>query len=190
MLLNLRRDTQNLLLNSSKILFISKAIFLSILIAISAQISIPFWPVPLTLQPMAILAIGFSCTPALALASVIAYILEGAIGFPVFQGLTGGFPHLLGARGGYIIGFLPLAFLSSYFKGSHPTFGHLFKIGLIAYIPLFSLGVLWLSSFLGMNNALNLGLWPFMLKVPVEIAFAIITSQLTQKFSHSLFHRP
>ena len=144
---------------------------------------------PLTLQPMAILAIGFSCHPSLAIASVIAYILEGSLGLPVFQRLSGGLPYLLGPTGGYIIGFLPLVTIASYYKGNKQTYAHLFKIGLLAKFPLFALGVLWLSSFVGMNAAIKLGFLLFLLKIPVEIAFAILTSRLAKASSQYLLEK-
>ena len=66
-------------------LFFIKAISISILIAVSAQISLPLQPVPMTLQPLSILIIGLCCHPVLAIASVAFYITEGSLGFPVFK---------------------------------------------------------------------------------------------------------
>lgn len=162
-----------------KTIFLTQAIFLSFLIAVSAQISVLFWPIPLTLQPIAILTIALACQPQLAIAAVVAYVIEGTVGFPVFQGMASG---LIRPTGGYIIGFVPVVAIVSYFKGNQPSFAHLFKICLLAKVPLFVLGVLWLSSFVGMESALNLGLFPFLLKTPVDIAFAIVSCNLIQSF--------
>ena len=165
-----------------KITFLTQAVLLSFLIALSAQIRVPFWPVPLTLQTTTILAIGLAYQPRLAIAAVIAYICEGACGLPVFQGMNSGLHYLFGPTGGYLFGFLPAVAIVSYLKGSQPTFGHLFKVCLLAKVPVYVLGVLWLSSFVGMKSAVGLGLLPFLLKVPVSIAFAIASSNLIDSF--------
>ncbi len=80
----------------------------SALIAVCAWISIPM-TVPVTLQTFGVFAtVGLLGTKR-GLAAVAVYILLGAIGLPVFSEFRGGFGMLVGATGGYIMGFLLLA---------------------------------------------------------------------------------
>ncbi len=78
----------------------------SALVALSAHVSIPlgFTPVPLTLQPFAVLLLGLLLDPVTAFACLSLYLAEGSIGMPVFSphGL-GGVAQLLGPTGGYLM---------------------------------------------------------------------------------------
>src|ERR1035438_7969436 len=80
----------------------------SIFVAVCAHIALPlyFTPVPLTLQPFAVLLLGLVLSPRLAAASLVTYLTEGALGLPVFApGLvfSGGMAHLLGPTGGDLL---------------------------------------------------------------------------------------
>jgi biotin transport system substrate-specific component len=88
----------------------------SILIAISAQIAIPlpFTPVPLTLQTLVVLAAGVVLGSSRGALAITLYLLEGCAGLPVFSGAASGITHLLGPTGGYLIGFLPAAWLTGF----------------------------------------------------------------------------
>jgi biotin transport system substrate-specific component len=82
----------------------------SALVAVCAHIALPlfFTPVPLTLQPFAVLLIGLLLSPRLAAATLAAYLAEGALGLPVFTPGPLGLAHLLGPTGGYLLAY-PLA---------------------------------------------------------------------------------
>lgn len=82
----------------------------SALVAVCAHIALPlqFTPVPLTLQPFAVLLIGMVLSPRLAAMSLAAYLLEGAAGLPVFTPGTvavSGMAHLFGPTGGYLLSY-------------------------------------------------------------------------------------
>lgn len=82
----------------------------SALVAVSSHISLPLWftPVPLTLQPFAVILLGLLLSPRLAAATLGAYLLEGAAGLPVFApgfALGAGMAHLLGPTGGYLMSY-------------------------------------------------------------------------------------
>lgn len=81
----------------------------SALIAVSAQISVPMIPVPMTLQTLAVLATGFALGARLGVAAVAAYILEGVAGLPVFAGGHAGLAYALGPTAGFLLGFLLMA---------------------------------------------------------------------------------
>src|SRR6476619_2031771 len=68
----------------------------SLLIAIAAQIAIPFLIVPLTMQPLALLVVGILLGPRRAALSAVLYLLEGAAGLPVFAEMHAGPAVLIG----------------------------------------------------------------------------------------------
>src|SRR5215469_12199938 len=78
----------------------------SALVAICAHVSVPlfFTPVPMTLQPFAVLLLGLLLEPTAAFAALVLYLVEGAAGLPVFtpQG-PGGILQLIGPTGGYLM---------------------------------------------------------------------------------------
>lgn len=82
------------------------------LIALCAWVSVPM-PVPFTLQTLAVFLCASLQKPKWAAASVAAYIALGALGLPVFSNFRGGLGMLLGPTGGFILGFLPAAFVCS-----------------------------------------------------------------------------
>jgi biotin transport system substrate-specific component len=83
----------------------------SLFIAAAAQVQVPMWPVPVTLQTLAILIVGFTLGARMGAVAVIAYLAEGAVGLPVFAGL-GSAPALVGPTAGFLYGFVGMAFLA------------------------------------------------------------------------------
>ncbi|MGB3406950.1 MAG: biotin transporter BioY [Jannaschia sp.] len=83
----------------------------TVVIALAAQVSIPFFPVPMTLQTLAILGVGFAFGARLGAITVVAYLLEGALGAPVFANF-GSTAALVGPTAGFLVGFVGLAFLA------------------------------------------------------------------------------
>jgi biotin transport system substrate-specific component len=79
----------------------------ALVVALSAQVvvPVPFSPVPMTLQPLAVLAVGGLLGPTGGVSALILYIALGALGLPVFAGGGSGFLHLVGPTGGYLLAF-------------------------------------------------------------------------------------
>jgi biotin transport system substrate-specific component len=82
------------------------------LTALSAQLSIPAFPVPFTFQTLAVLVIGSTYGAARGAITMGAYALFGALGLPVFADASSGFNVLFGYSGGFIIGFIFAAALA------------------------------------------------------------------------------
>jgi biotin transport system substrate-specific component len=105
----------------------------SALVAICAHISVPlfFTPVPMTLQPFAVLLLGLLLDPVAAFAALALYLLEGGSGLPVFtpQG-PGGISQLIGPTGGYLMSYPFVAALVSFVY--RRLSGRRFASGLIA----------------------------------------------------------
>src|SRR3954453_21373220 len=84
----------------------------TLILWVSAKVKVPFWPVPMTMQPAAVLLVGAVYGPALGAATSVAYLWEGALGLPVFAGTPErglGLPYMLGPTGGYLLSYIPAA---------------------------------------------------------------------------------
>ena len=84
------------------------------LTAVCAQIQIPMQPVMLNLALLAVHLASALLTPSQASAAMLAYLLMGALGLPVFAGFRGGFGVLLDRTGGYIAGYVLSAWLAAW----------------------------------------------------------------------------
>lgn len=135
-----------------------------IIIAGYIQIPLPFTPVPITLQTMAVMLAGLLLTPKEAGLSMIVYVLLGAIGLPVFAGGHGGLDVVVGPTGGYLISWIPGAVLVSLIKGQS---NHLVRAAVAAFSGgialVYLIGVPWLSLSTGMPmaKAVAVGAVPF-----------------------------
>ena len=136
----------------------------SALLAISAQIKIPLYPVPVTGQTLVVLLIGMAYGSRLGAATLLAYLVEGGMGLPVFAGGGAGWATLAGPTGGYLIGFLVAAFilglLAERGMGRGPISTALAMLIGTALIYVF--GVTHLSGFIGFEKAIAAGLLPFL----------------------------
>ena len=146
----------------------------SALLAISAQITVPMYPVPMTMQTLAVLLIGAFCGWRLAAEIVLAYMLEAELGLPVLaQGKTG-VVTLVGPTGGYILGFLLAAVVVGWLaeRGWHRTLPGLAASMLIGAVLVYLPGVPWLGAFIGMEKTIAYGVMPFLIGDAVKAALA------------------
>jgi biotin transport system substrate-specific component len=90
----------------------------SLFVAICAHVSIPLWftPVPITLQPFAVLLLGLLLSPSAAAAALVLYLAEGAAGLPVFTPGSLGLLHLIGPTGGYLLSYPFVAALTAWLR--------------------------------------------------------------------------
>ena len=125
----------------------------SLLVALCARVALPlpFTPVPLTLQPFAVLALGMLLAPRLAATTLAAYLVEGAAGLPVFApGVAGtaGFAHLLGPTGGYLLSYPVAAFaVAALWRASRRNFGWALISAAAGNAIILGVGALWLGIF-------------------------------------------
>ena len=136
----------------------------SALIALAAQVRIPlpFSPVPVTGQTFAVLLVA-AALGRLGLASVIAYLVEGAIGLPAFAGGASGLAYLTGPTGGYLIGFALAAAVvgSAAERGWDRRLGSALAAMLLGEIAIYVCGLAWLARFVPADRLLDAGLLPF-----------------------------
>ena len=107
------------------------AILGSLLLAISAKIKIPFYPVPMTMQTFVVLFLGIVFGRKIGVLTVSLYLFEGIFGLPVFAGTPEkgmGFIYFTGPTMGYLIGFLVATYLAGYFKYENCFDFHKFKL--------------------------------------------------------------
>ncbi len=149
-------------------------------VAVSAHISLPlaFTPVPLTLQPFAVLLLGLVLAPRLAAATLIAYLLEGAAGLPVFTPVhtpLSGFAHLFGATGGYLLAY-PFAVyaIARIWRASSRKIGAALLSAAAGNLIILSVGALWLSilSHASLNTVLSQAVIPFLPGDALKVAVA------------------
>jgi biotin transport system substrate-specific component len=162
----------------------------SLIVAGLAQLSIrlPFTPVPISGQTLGVLLVGASLGAVRGGASVLAYLLEGAAGLPVFAEGKGGFSYLASAdplhtTGGYLWGFLVAAFVVGLLaeRKWDRSIGSAIGAMLVGEVIIFAFGIAWLAAALGVpveaagegfNDALEFGLYPFVVGEVVKLAAA------------------
>lgn len=156
------------------------AVLGSLLLAASAQIQVPFWPVPLTLQTLAVLLIGAVYGPSLGFATVLLYLAEGAAGLPVLAGWSGGPQHFIGPTAGYLIAFPIAAWVAGALTSRGSGTNWLAALGafLLADAIIFALGYAWLAHLIGVKDAWTYGVMPFLLGDALKIAIAALATPL------------
>ena len=127
------------------------AILGSILLAISAKIKIPFWPVPMTMQTFVVLLIGVLYGWKLGLITVSLYLFEGILGLPVFAGTPEkgvGLVYFTGPTMGYLLGFLVAVCLTGFFSYDKNFINNFIKL-IFSVSFIYFLGLIWLDTVIG-----------------------------------------
>src|SRR5437762_4917005 len=122
----------------------------SLFVALCARVTLPlpFTPVPLTLENFGVLLVGLTLGSRRGFAALALYLVEGAVGMPVFNpaGL-GGLAQLLGPTGGYLLAYPFVAALAGWImERGRKTFARAAIAGLLAEVVLFTSGIAWRSE--------------------------------------------
>lgn len=144
----------------------------------SAKITVPFWPVPMTLQTMAIMAIALATGPRVACATVLGYLALGAVGLPVFAGTPErgiGLAYMVGPTGGYLLGYLIASWLVGALAQGRGTLAR-FGIMMAGMIPVYVMGLAWLAAFVPLEKVAEYGFTPFILGDTIKIALVALGS--------------
>lgn len=160
------------------------AIVGSLALWVSAKISIPFWPVPLTMQTLVVLVIGMAFGARLGAATVLLYLAEGAVGLPVFSGTPEkglGLAYMMSTTGGYLVGFVLAAgavgFLAERGWDRSPLKTALAMV--LGNVLIYVTGLLWLGTIVGWDKpVLAWGLTPFLAGDAIKIAAAAVLMPL------------
>ena len=161
------------------------AILGSILLAVSAKIKIPFYPVPMTMQTFVVLLLGISLGWKLGLFTVVLYLVEGIAGLPVFAGTPEkgmGIVYFTGPTMGYLIGFLAAVYLTGFFTFDNNFFKNFAKL-LFSVSFIYLLGLIWLGSLIGWDKPVfKLGAQPFLLAELFKISLLALLVPKVLKF--------
>ena len=136
-------------------------------VALAAQIAIPLpgTPVPMTLQPLAVLIVGGLLGPRLGAASLLLYLALGAAGLPIFTPFGApGVARLFGPTGGYLLAYPIAAYAVGRLAGDGRRWARL-AVAVLTGIALIHLGGLAQLLIIthSLRDAARLGTWPFLL---------------------------
>ena len=145
----------------------------SVFIALSAQFAIG-GPVPFTMQTFAVLTIGALFGPKLGSMTIGLYLLEGLAGLPVFAQWRGGPAVFLGYTGGFLIGFLAAAYVTGFLAqiGWDRRFITTALAMIAGNVLIYTFGIMHLTHLVGFQQALVMGLYPFIAGAVIKIVLA------------------
>lgn len=145
-----------------------------------SQLSIPIEPVPISMQTVVVSIIAFTYSPQLSFATILTYLTAGIVGLPMFADLSSGLHCFFGTTCGYLIGMLLAApvmgILNSRLSEKFTKrFLVVFFSCLIGHIIIFFLGVSWLTTIIGIKQAIYSG---FIIFIPTGLVKILIFSSL------------
>ena len=151
-----------------------------VVLALCAKITVPLWPVPITMGTFAVLTIGAAYGPKLGLTTILGYMLVGAMGFDVFAGSSAekfGLAYMMGGTGGYLVGYVLATAMLGWaarqgWDRSVLWMGLAMLLGnILIYVP----GLLWLGVLFGWDQPiLQWGLTPFIAGDAVKLVLAAL----------------
>jgi len=152
-------------------------------LAIAAQIRVPFWPVPITMQTFVVLTVGAAYGMLLGVVTLLGYLAIGALGFDVFTSSSAesyGLAYMMGGTGGYLAGFVLAAAALGWLarRGWDRSVGKMAAAMLIGNALIYVPGLLWLGHLYagseGWATVLDWGLWPFLAGDALKLALAAL----------------
>ncbi len=157
-------------------------------LAIAAKIKVPMWPVPITMGTFAVLTIGAAYGPRLGLATILGYMIIGALGFDVFASSSAeayGLTYMMGGTGGYLLGYVlaTLALGLAARRGWDRSFMGMAAALLIGNALIYVPGLLWLGQLYGWDQPiLQWGLTPFLIGDALKLLLAALLIPAAWKF--------
>lgn len=162
---------------------LTKIGLMTAIICILAPISIPIpiSPVPLTLCTFALYLSTYVLSPKQAISAIALYIFIGMIGIPVFSGYTAGLAKFAGPGGGYIIGYLFLVAITSYFVHKYPnSLGTQMTGAFLGTIVTYAIGTFWLARVTNASFLATLPMGAFVF-LPLDIVKIILSCIVGRK---------
>lgn len=147
------------------------------ILSVSSRIDIPMVPVPMSMQTFAVLLTGAFYGWRLGTLTVLAWLLCGALGLPVFAGGSGGMARFYGPTAGYLIAF-PIAaacagvLVARGWNRNRPAWAMLAM--LLGHVICMGLGSLWLANTIGAQAAFAKGVNPFLFGAVVKSALVVV----------------
>lgn len=147
-------------------------------------IPMPFSPVPISFTNLAVYFTVYVLGAKMGTVSYLIYLLLGFAGLPVFSGFTGGVAKLAGPTGGYLIGFIVMAFIAGYFVEKFPGKAAMHIVGMtLGTLVCYVFGTAWLSGQMGISFAagLGVGVIPYLPGDAAKIILAVIVGPKLRK---------
>jgi biotin transport system substrate-specific component len=161
----------------------------SIFLAVMSQIAVPFFPVAMTLQTLAVMLIGVTFGFRLAAATVALYLFEGALGLPVYTGFAN-LAELIAKpyTAGYLVGFFFAAAAMGFMadRGMTRTWLGMIATLVVGEVIIFGLGIAFLGHLIGFDAAIKSGLYPFVYGDLLKLALAALIGRGVIKGASSL----
>ncbi|RWP73309.1 biotin transporter BioY [Mesorhizobium sp.] len=153
------------------------AIVGTLVLTLSAKTRVLLGPVDISMQTLAVFLIAAAFGMRLGVATLLLYMAEGAMGFPVFQGTPEkgiGIAYMLGSTGGYLAGFVVMAAIVGWAADRgwdrHPV--KLFNAILVAEIVMMAMGFAWLALLIGPEKSWQFGVVPFIVGDLIKVGLA------------------
>lgn len=146
--------------------------------ALMANIRIPLWPVPITMQTFGVFSLAFFFGSRKSFLAILAYVLAGVVGFGVFAGYKSGITAIMGPTGGYIVGFIFMAMLVGWMieRGYGRSKSSVLFCILVGEVVLYTFGLTGLWLYLGnvsFAEVLMLGFIPFIIGDTIKALGAV-----------------
>lgn len=174
--------------NQSLIRHLFLALVGTAILTISAKFKVPMIPVPISMQTFAVLVIGMVYGWKLGGATVLLYLLQGAVNLPVFAGTPEkgiGLVYMTGTTGGYLFGFLVAAVVCGWLaeRGWDRRVLTTLAAMVIGNAIIYLFGIGWLGTVLGWDKPiLTYGLYPFLAGDAVKIILAMCVLPVAWKW--------
>ncbi len=165
------------------------------LITVCAWISLPIGEVPFTLQTFAVAAVGGLLGPKRGTAAILAYVLMGLVGIPVFAGFKAGAAALMGATGGYILGFVFAALFPALakhipVKNKWGRSGVFYAFMVLGLAVCYAFGTVWFlmvynrgaADPMGLSATLMLCVVPYIVPDLMKLALAAVLTVRLEKY--------
>ena len=153
----------------------------TLVLTLSSHIKVPMVPVPMTMQSFAVALIGALYGWKLGGITIVAWLVEGAVGAPVFAGGAAGLPHLIGPTGGYLFAF-PVAGALMGWLAERGWNGDRVGLALLAMLAsntvCLLLGASWLAVMIGPEKAVQLGVVPFVAGAVLKSCLGAVTLKI------------
>ncbi|PSJ61663.1 biotin transporter BioY [Pseudaminobacter soli (ex Li et al. 2025)] len=146
-------------------------------LTLSAKTKVVLGPVDMSLQTLAIFLISAAFGMRLAVATLLLYMAQGAMGFPVFQSTPEkgiGIAYMLGSTGGYLAGFVAMAAIVGWAadRGWDRSPFKMLGAVLTAEVVMMAMGFAWLAALIGVEKSWQFGVVPFIVPDLIKVALA------------------
>lgn len=160
---------------------IAAVFFGTLFLTLSSYIEVPMIPVPITMQTFAVMLVGALYGWRLGGITIVAWLMEGALGLPVLAGGAAGAQHFLAATGGYLFAF-PVAGMAVGWLTERGWNGQRVWLSFLAMLIgnaiCLVLGAAWLAVLIGAEQAIMAGVVPFVIGGILKSGLGAMTLKL------------